>query len=162
SCMKRAFNIGKTKEFPEDLLEKIQNGTVNERSDIKNGISDDLWDQVKVDSCTYQNCKFHRDCAFYKMRQDSKTGLKDIIIINKKKCKFNRDYAFYKMRQDIKSVLKDIIIINQDLLVAHLLKVNDYRNPIIYENSLAIIVDEAHNLEEKTRNALQREWSSKK
>src|SRR5699024_9838760 len=132
SCMKRAFNIGKTKEFPEDLLEKIQNGTVNERSDIKNGISDDLWDQVKVDSCTYQNCKFHRDCAFYKMRQDIKSGLKDIIIIN------------------------------QDLLVAHLLKVNDYRNPIIYENSLAIIVDEAHNLEEKTRNALQREWSSKK
>src|SRR5699024_12251729 len=130
--MKSSFKIGKNKILPEELLKKIQNGTVNERSDIKNRISDDLWDQVKVDSCTYQNCKFHRDCAFYKMRQDIKSGLKDIIIIN------------------------------QDLLVAHLLKVNDYRNHIIYENSLAIIVDEAHNLEEKIRNALQRDWSSKK
>src|SRR5699024_5107791 len=44
SCMKRTCNIKKTKEFPEVWLEKIQSGTVNETSDIKSGISDDLWD----------------------------------------------------------------------------------------------------------------------
>src|SRR5699024_6004818 len=124
-CMTTAYNIGRTKGLLEDLLEKIKNGTVNERSDIKNGISDDLCDQVMVDSCNYQNCKFHRDCAFYKMRQDIKSGLKDIIIIN------------------------------QDLLLAHFLKVNDYRNPIIYENFLELIVFESINFEVIIKNALK-------
>lgn len=56
----------------------------------------------------------------------------------------------------------DVIIVNQDLLIAHLLKRAQTSRGFIANRLPVIIIDEAHNLEEKTRKALTRMWSPKK
>lgn len=136
SCKKRIFedngeNINKEKL--DKIKEWVMDSETGERADAPFQISNNEWEKVKVQRCSFEKCKFKSDCGFYKMRNEIEGH-------------FNHK----------------IIIVNQDLLIANLLKKSEGRKSFIDENYEAIIIDEAHNLEEKTRNALTESWNLKR
>src|SRR5699024_422627 len=78
-------------------------------------------------------------------------------------CKFRQECGFFTMRTGMKGTYnKDVIIVNQNLLVEHLFRTSEGYTPLIDLNHEAIIIDEAHNLEEKARNRLTEEWDKKR
>ncbi|MFF2890030.1 ATP-dependent DNA helicase [Paenibacillus sp. NPDC057967] len=95
-------------------------------------INDREWSTVNVDNCSFEKCYHRRECHFYNMR----TQISDIGS-------------------------QDVIIINQDLLVADLIRKQKELPPLLTTRAPLIIIDEAHNLESKVRNALTNVWSLK-
>lgn len=90
-------------------------------------LSNNDWEKINVNNCTFNQCDYRFDCEFYNMRE----GLK----------------GYGKMAGDI-------IIVNQDLLIVNYLKEEKTGHSLINGNHDVVIIDEAHNLEEKARNAL--------
>ncbi len=70
----------------------------------------------------------------------------------KSKCVFIKDRA--KLRS-----ATGIIVTNQDMLIQNLKNRKDFRNEIFNSNIKYIVVDEAHNFEEKVRNAFTSKWT---
>ncbi|MBP2650988.1 MAG: hypothetical protein H6Q74_1813 [Firmicutes bacterium] len=91
------------------------------------------WEFINVNRCTPYRCDFKDECGCHQMRQ---------AIGN--------------------NGTANIIIANQDLYIAN--QINDFRtdNPFINTNKQLVIIDEAHNLETKTRSALTERWSKPK
>jgi ATP-dependent DNA helicase DinG len=86
--------------------------------------------------------------------------------INVQDCKFRRcryydECKFIKLRQNMRQN-NSIIVTNHDQLIANAKLIEDYRKPLFPDDTEIIVVDEAHNLEEKARNALTESWSKYK
>ena len=99
------------------------------------------WNNIAVENCKFGNCKFYSECGYYLIRNKLKEG--------------NHFNIEYKKNPKV-------IIVNQDLLISHIFKYNDTRNPIIFPDHCLLVIDEIHNMEEKSRNALTKEIDSKK
>lgn len=112
------------------IVEWVLESETGEQSDAQMHISNAEWENVNIQNCLYEKCDYRNECGFYKMRAG----------IN----------GYYN---------DEVIIVNQDLLIANLLKVSEGGSTLINEKYEAIIIDEAHNLEEKTRNRLTEEWN---
>lgn len=79
-------------------------------------------------------------------------------IFCRQKC-IHKEYCFYyKLRQELQTT-KGIIICNQDLLTVNLMKRVNYSKEIITDRFEFVVVDEAHNIESKVRNAYTMEMS---
>lgn len=78
-------------------------------------------------------------------------------------CEFKGQCEFAQMRQSIgKYGNADIIIANQDLYLANQINERDTGNFFINDRKKILIIDEAHNLETKTRSALTEQWTQGK
>ncbi|MGH1648921.1 ATP-dependent DNA helicase [Enterococcus gilvus] len=97
------------------------------------------WDRINVDGCIYNSCKYKSDCYFYQIRNNLKDGIRQTNYFSESTPK--------------------VIIVNQDLLISHLFKLKRNGKGIIYSDPCLLIIDEIHNIEEKTRNALTKEVS---
>jgi ATP-dependent DNA helicase DinG len=115
------------------LIEKVSEGTIKERSDVLEGISDAKWKTVCVDRCIFEKCPYRHSCSFYMMRYYISDNSSDI----------------------------DFIIVNQDLLIRDLIRKNETGKGFIVSNPSLLIIDEAHNFEEKVRSALTDIFSEK-
>ncbi len=128
------------------LYEKTKNeeytkmlGSIKEGVDKQNPADLDLkyWNDICVDNCTFSSCRFHSECYFYKVRNELR---KDV-----------------RQKNYFVDPIPKVIIVNQDLLISHLFKLNRVGKGIIYKDPCLLIIDEIHNIEEKTRNALTKE-----
>lgn len=105
----------------------------SERTGLPETISDAQWNQMNVTKCDRYKCEHVNECKFIEMRT---------AIGNMGRAR--------------------IIIINHDLLLAHLLNEELTGEGFINDRMRMIVIDEAHNLEEKARAALTTTWSLKK
>jgi ATP-dependent DNA helicase DinG len=86
--------------------------------------------------------------------------------INVKHCKFRNcpyfsDCGYIQLRNSMRES-DSIIVTNHDQLIANARNINTYKRRLFPEDTDIIVVDEAHNLEEKARNALTETWSKNK
>src|SRR5690606_4295784 len=72
------------------------------------------------------------------------------------KCGFKNYCAYYEMRNAISNYSSnvDIIVVNQDLLIRDIIRKNDTGKGFIASDPSLVVIDEAHNLEDKVRSAL--------
>lgn len=131
-CLERIQTFATEKH--QDLLDWAIENKTGDRSHLPFAVSDRLWNQINVDQCKHERCDSRFECHFYKMRRDIS------------------DYTDH-----------NVIIVNQDLLIAHLLKMKESSNGkgVLHRSPCVLIIDEAHNLEEKTRNKLTLTWTKK-
>ncbi|NQX45478.1 ATP-dependent DNA helicase [Paenibacillus tritici] len=113
------------------LAERIMDAEIDERADLKGGVSDVLWSNVCVNDCKFEHCHYKNTCAFYEMRAKINAGPGEM----------------------------DVIIVNQDLLIRDLIKKKEGTRGLIAERPALIIIDEAHNLEAKVRDAQTLEFT---
>ena len=102
-----------------------------DRAKYPGEIKDTIWDLNNVHDCLYQNCPHNMKCDYYKMRME----ISERGAVN-------------------------VLIINQDLLISHLLKKQDNGLGFLKNYGL-LIIDEAHNLEDKMRSALTKEFDER-
>lgn len=114
-----------------DILKRIRLGVDRQNP---NGIDNKYWDEITIHECSKTEGFNRNDCYFYQMRADllKKSRQTDI------EKKFN----------------PRVLIVNQDLLINHFKNVATGRNPILPDTPCLLVIDEVHNLEEKTREAL--------
>ncbi|WP_231574784.1 ATP-dependent DNA helicase [Paenibacillus sp. FSL R7-0273] len=113
------------------LARRIANYEIDERADIPGGINDAVWSEVCVNDCKFEQCRFKSTCSFYDMRAKISARAGDM----------------------------DFIIVNQDLLIRDLIKKKEGTRPLITEQPALIVIDEAHNLEAKVRDARTLEFT---
>lgn len=77
---------------------------------------------------------------------------------NSRKCENKNDCIFIKDREKLK-IMNGIIVTNQDMLIKNLVNRSEYKNEMFNKEIMCIVVDEAHNLEEKVRNAYTEKWT---
>lgn len=110
----------------ENLVAWLSDVCVGDRSELENQIDDSIWNEINVTKCRHEMCEYARECC-------------------------------YKERRNKMNNCRGIILCNHDLLAADLNKKikRGYMNTILSSYIHMIIVDEAHNLEEKVRNSLK-------
>jgi ATP-dependent DNA helicase DinG len=113
------------------LAQRIVNYEIDERADIKGGVSDAVWTNVCVNDCKFERCHYKSSCSFYEMRAKINANASDM----------------------------DFIIVNQDLLIRDLIKKKEGTKGLITERPALIVIDEAHNLEAKVRDARTLEFT---
>ncbi|WP_339199830.1 ATP-dependent DNA helicase [Paenibacillus sp. FSL P4-0176] len=113
------------------LAQRILDYEIDERADIKAGVSDAEWSHVSVNDCKFERCHHKSACLFYDMRAKLNAKAHEI----------------------------DFIIVNQDLLIRDLMKKKEGTKSIISEQPALIVIDEAHNLEAKVRDARTLEFT---
>ncbi|WP_340007575.1 ATP-dependent DNA helicase [Paenibacillus sp. FSL K6-0276] len=113
------------------LAQRIVNYDIDERADIKGGVSDAVWSNVCVNDCKFERCHYKSTCSFYEMRAKINASASDM----------------------------DFIIVNQDLLIRDLIKKKEGTKGLITERPALIVIDEAHNLEAKVRDARTLEFT---
>lgn len=113
------------------LAERIVNYGIDERADIEGGVSDAVWSGVCVNDCKFEQCHYRSTCSFYQMRAKINASAGDM----------------------------DFIIVNQDLLIRDLIKKKEGTKGLITERPALIVIDEAHNLEAKVRDARTLEFT---
>ncbi|MEK4660809.1 DEAD/DEAH box helicase [Priestia sp. FSL H7-0729] len=134
ACRSRAaelISLSDANSSVSTLAQRILDYEIDERADIKAGISDAEWSHVSVNDCKFERCHHKNACLFYDMR--AKLNAKDHEI--------------------------DFIIVNQDLLIRDLMKKKEGTKSIISEQPALIVIDEAHNLETKVRDARTLEFT---
>lgn len=100
-----------------------------ERATMPDSITDFQWNLINVQACDHHKCDYKYECGYVEMRSRIKN--------------------FGPAR---------VIVVNQDYLLAHLLKKEQNGEGFINNNKCLIVIDEAHNLEEKARSALTNSW----
>ncbi|MFC3748319.1 ATP-dependent DNA helicase [Paenibacillus sp. GCM10012306] len=128
ACRYRAADLLQTDDSSSPLstlARQIVNYEIDERADIKGGISDAVWSNVCVNDCKFERCQYKSTCSFYEMRAKINANASDM----------------------------DFIIVNQDLLIRDLIKKKEGTKGLITERPALIVIDEAHNLEAKVRDA---------
>jgi ATP-dependent DNA helicase DinG len=134
ACRHRAASLFEPNDSSSPLstlAQRILNFEIDERADIKGGISDAEWSNVCVNNCTFERCHHKNTCMFYEMRAKINAKAGDM----------------------------DFIIVNQDLLIRDLIKKREGTKGIITERPALIVIDEAHNLEAKVRDARTLEFT---
>lgn len=130
-CKKR-FDECFTKEFIAESTEhKVINDTIckfgYEKADWDVEIPDEIWNRINVKEYKPQFC---RD-----------------------KCAYCVSCHYYDLRKRMMST-SGIIVCNQDLLAVNMNKKANYRRPLMSEDIGMIVIDEAHNLENKVRSSV--------
>lgn len=105
----------------------------SERANFSEAISDAQWNRINVVKCDRYKCEHIKECKFIAMR----TAIGNLGHAR-------------------------LIIVNHDLLLAHLLNEELTGEGLINDDMRMIVVDEAHNLEEKARTALTAPWNLKR
>lgn len=134
ACRYRAADLFKTDDSSSPLstlAHRIVNYEIDERADINGGISDAVWSNVCVNDCKFERCHYKSTCTFYEMRAKINAGTGEM----------------------------DFIIVNQDLLIRDLIKKKEGTKGLITEQPALIVIDEAHNLEAKVRDARTLEFT---
>lgn len=125
-CRKRVDEL-EEEELRSAVLKCIEEKAI-ERKDLGELIQDDsMWNRIAVNSFgrSYcRNCAYERDCIYG--------------ILRKKMARSDNDF----------------IVCNHDLLTAHLRKGQYAPNPILPWTTPIVVIDEAHNLEDKVRNQM--------
>jgi len=98
-----------------------------ERGDFPAPVADGVWNKINVREYSYKTCR--------------------------QECPFSGGCHYLKLRDRMKNT-SGIVICNHDLLTAHMQKTKAMHMPILPDNLSVIVVDEAHNLEEKVRSSL--------
>ncbi|PJN60401.1 hypothetical protein PAEAM_26950 [Paenibacillus sp. GM1FR] len=134
ACRSRAaewINLDDANSSVSTLAQRILDYEIDERADIKAGVSDAEWSHVSVNDCKFERCHHKTACLFYDMRAKLNAKAHEI----------------------------DLIIVNQDLLIRDLMKKKEGTKSIISEQPALIVIDEAHNLEAKVRDARTLEFT---
>jgi ATP-dependent DNA helicase DinG len=133
ACADRvAYLYSTSKNHPNhDIIKGIMEGEITERANIEGRVSNAEWSEFCVKKCKQERCHYKRGCSFYSMRSKIKS-----------------------LRGEM-----NFIIVNQDLLIQDLLKKQAGNSRLITPNPALIIIDEAHNLEAKVRDARTIEFS---
>lgn len=134
ACRSRAaelINLDDANSSVSTLAQRILDYEIDERADIKAGISDAEWSHVSVNDCKFERCHHKTACLFYDMRAKLNAKAHEI----------------------------DFIIVNQDLLIRDLMKKKEGTKSIISDQPALIVIDEAHNLEAKVRDARTLEFT---
>lgn len=134
ACRSRAaewINLDDANSSVSTLAQRILDYEIDERADIKAGVSDAEWSHVSVNDCKFERCHHKTACLFYDMRAKLNAKAHEI----------------------------DFIIVNQDLLIRDLMKKKEGTKSIISEQPALIVIDEAHNLEAKVRDARTLEFT---
>lgn len=108
------------------IAEELKSGLENgfwERKQFSPTFTHSIWEKVNVQRFSMRNC----------------SGCEN-------KC------CYYTIRSQIKRT-DGIILCNQDFLTAHLLQIRGWREGLINPEADLIVVDEAHNLDDKVRSA---------
>lgn len=114
-----------------DILKKVGPGVDRQNP---NGIDNKYWDEITVHECSTTDGFDRNNCYLYQMRAEL---LKKPIQVDIEK-KFN----------------PRVLIVNQDLLINHFKNIATEKKSILPDNPCLLVIDEIHNLEEKTREAL--------
>lgn len=85
----------------------------------------------------------------------------NVVATNHNNCEYYNSCAFIELRRKMLEC-NGVIICNQDLLTVHLEKVANGQKGILNEEIDLIVIDEAHNLEEKVRSSLVRSYNKEK
>lgn len=85
----------------------------------------------------------------------------NVVPANHKKCEYYNSCPFMELRRRMQEC-NGIIICNQDLLTVHLQKVVSGKSGLINPDIDLIVIDEAHNLEDKVRSPLIQTYTEKK
>jgi len=133
-CLKRADSyLNKHKEL-SSLGQQILQGCI-ERKDFGINMEETTWQNINVKDYNYRDCN--------------------------EICPHSRECYFLKLRKSMKDT-RGIVLCNHDLLTVHLQKVQCYNQTSLLPNDVSfIVVDEAHNLEEKVRSALTTSYRRK-
>ncbi|MDQ0656296.1 ATP-dependent DNA helicase [Paenibacillus sp. W2I17] len=134
ACRSRAaewISLDDANSSVSTLAQRILDYEIDERADIKAGVSDAEWSHVSVNDCKFERCHHKNACLFYDMRAKLNAKAHEI----------------------------DFIIVNQDLLIRDLMKKKEGAKSIISEQPALIVIDEAHNLEAKVRDARTLEFT---
>lgn len=115
------------------MINKVSTGEIGERANLSYTITDREWSIVGVEKCSFERCIHRFGCAFYKMRNDI-AGNSD----------------------------KSFIIVNQDLLIRDIINKTEIGRELIVSFPALLIIDEAHNLEDKVRGQLTNTFSQRK
>lgn len=128
-CLKRVKRYFKNQ--PNNILNEIKTG-IFDRNNFSCDIPDNIWNEINV---TYEQ-QLCRDCT-------------DIM-----NCRFKT------IRQEMKTT-SGFIICNQDLLTTHLdqMMFKQQESPLLSKDIRFVVVDEAHNLEDKIRSHFTRGYS---
>jgi len=105
------------------IKEKAEKGVQN-RSKFDEHVTNTEWDKINIQRFSKRSCQ---------------------------KCKYREVCEYYLIRECI-LITDGIVICNQDFLTAHLIKIRDRQDGLINESAEVIVVDEAHNLENKVRS----------
>ncbi len=123
-CNKRADEyMCDLKADPPDALKEGIKQGYEERKDFPEVLPQGIWDKVNVQRFSMKNCG---SCE--------------------KKCKY------YKVRAALKFT-DGVILCNQDFLTQHLMKLRRGQEGLINAAADLLVVDEAHNLDDKVRSA---------
>lgn len=107
---------------------------ISDRRDFPLLIPFKIWNQINIQDYGYKKCH---------------------------KCLYHNKCLYYQLRQKLPS-FKGFIICNQDLLTVHLQKVADMRRSMLNEQISIMVIDEAHNLEDKIRGVSTTYYSKQK
>ncbi|WP_195640353.1 ATP-dependent DNA helicase [Enterococcus durans] len=138
-CIQRIakhFETTKDEKYTH-YLDSVESG-VDKQNPKKLNI--DEWDDICVDGCTFNSCKYKSECYFFQTRNKLKKPCRRIGFTG--------------------AYIPKVIIVNQDLLISHLFKLKNTSRGVIYEEPCLLIIDEVHNIEEKTRSALTKELNN--
>lgn len=123
-CHKRADEFLSTNNA--DIPEELRDGIkkkYEERKQFSAALPQNIWDKLNVQRFSMRNCG---SCE--------------------KKC------LYYAIRSQLKYT-DGIVLCNQDFLTAHLLQIRRGQDGLINRDADLIVVDEAHNLDDKVRSA---------
>ena len=109
--------------YPPDALKEGIQQGYEERNDFPEVLPQGVWDKVNVQRFSMKNCG---SCE--------------------KKCKY------YKVRASLKYT-DGVVLCNQDFLTQHLMKLRRGQDGLINAAADLLVVDEAHNLDDKVRSA---------
>ncbi len=125
-CRDRAdgFLAPKRKEHPYSEINRLTQQGASERKDFPFQVDQKIWDEICIKRYNSRAC---RSCKHYT------------------RC------AFPNLRERMKETT-GIILCNQDLLTVHLRKMNAEQSSFFSKEISVIVIDEAHNLEDKVRN----------
>lgn len=134
-CKKRAEKYLNTvtdnSDYIQEVRLQVKRGN-KDRNKLQVPISNELWEKLNVKYFSYSDCS--------------------------KNCKYTAECTFFQMRKELKNTT-GIIVCNQDLLTKHLSKLYFGENLLFPKNIPIIVIDEAHNLEEKVRNSVTFQYS---
>jgi ATP-dependent DNA helicase DinG len=133
-CLERIVNlndsIGKNNSDIQQLYSYVLNNDVDKQNispEFKQYMS-----KISTEKCTYSRCPSRDNCTFFQMRKALKESCRQDCFGN---------------------YIPKVIIVNQDLMIRHFMKLSHYEAAILTQNPCGMIIDEAHNLEEKVRAA---------
>lgn len=126
-CLKRAedYLSGKKDSISTSIKKELKAG-ISDRRDFKTAIDLQTWDCINIKDFSFKTCSA---------------------------CSSKNDCYFASLRAQMK-MTSGVILCNHDLLTSHLHKVNRSQRPLLNPFISLIVVDEAHNLEEKVRSSL--------